>query len=335
MQTLNIFPPFAENLDDKFLHFNEIFIIGDLHDHEKLFRTLLDERGIAFVPNTDVDDFRKLENYFVKSDILLVFLGDVLYKTPDHFKSIMRFILNNTENCILILGNNEVKFILERIKLFTDFAKPFMSQKFLRLLESFIRKKESFKLLNSIYSIISKLRCPYKHNWLKCEWNWFYSCLYKDFLTDKKNNEDLMFVMYILTKSVVMGVSNRYKLLLCHAGFNPTRSLHRQRIFDVCNIRRVKQTKQPWYVYYSNIAYTIVFGHWSALTKETNKPYVYKNAICLDTECWRSQNLSYICIRSMQSDLSNLENLVIKTQYSSSKLYTFHEVLLQSELVTM
>lgn len=323
-RSYDVFPRFAVNLDQTFRKYLKVYVFGDLHDHENLFRSFLVEKGIAFVPDIETADYQLLDNYFVKSDTLLVFLGDVLYKTPDHFKSIMRFILNNTENCLLILGNNEIKFVYEHIQLFINFIKQFMPSGFVQLLQSYVDKKESFKLVNAIYSLLGRFHKNYMCSKLKDEWLWYYSCLFKDYLLDKKNNEDLMITMFIMTKAIVMGVAHRYKLLIMHAGLNPSLSLHRQRISDICNIRTVKNTKQPWYVYYTHFNFTIAFGHWSALTKPSYQPFFHQNAICLDTECWRAQTLSYILLHPYLSYRQNVNKFKIETQISG--LYTFHEV---------
>ena len=103
-------PPFSVNLDPVFAKYRTVYIIGDVHDDANTFRTFLLEKGLAFVPAKDNVDYQNLSDYFVKPDVLLVFLGDVLYKTKSHFKSIMRFILNNMTNCLLILGNNSRRF---------------------------------------------------------------------------------------------------------------------------------------------------------------------------------------------------------------------------------
>ena len=86
----NQFPNFAINLDKKLMTYRTVYVLGDLHDHEHLFRTFLIEKGIAFVPNVG-GDLNSLENYFLKSDVLLIFLGDVLYKTKGHFKRQSKF----------------------------------------------------------------------------------------------------------------------------------------------------------------------------------------------------------------------------------------------------
>lgn len=329
-ENIDLFPSFAVNLDETFQRYSKVYLIGDVHDNENLFRTFLVEKGIAFVPNVEPFDYKSLDNYFVKPDILLVFLGDVTYKTPDHFKCIMRFILNNTENCLLILGNNEIKFVYEHIQLFIDFAKKFMSVRFLRQIRENVDRKESNKIVSTIYSVISRLHKNYISSKLKENWLWYYACLFEEYLLNKSDKENLMIVMYIITKSIVMGVSKRFKLLLMHAGLNPSFSLHRQRICDVCNIRYVKGTKMPWYVYYTNLDYTIVFGHWSALTNTSHTPFTYNNLICIDTECWLTQTLSYILLYPYTSKRDSLN--IFNIQTSCSGLYTFHEIGLQSSI---
>jgi len=67
--------------------------------------------------------------------------------------------------------------------------------------------------------------------------------------------------------------------LVVHAGFDPRRPLARQSDVALTNLRRLKDTEEPWYERYEGDA-LVVFGHWAS-----PKPVVRRNAIGLDTGC--------------------------------------------------
>jgi serine/threonine protein phosphatase 1 len=67
--------------------------------------------------------------------------------------------------------------------------------------------------------------------------------------------------------------------LVVHAGFDPRRPLARQSDVALTNMRRLKDTEQPWYERYEDER-LVVFGHWAQ-----PEPVVRRNAIGLDTGC--------------------------------------------------
>ena len=327
-----LLPGFAENLDEKFRQFERVYILGDLHDNENLFKSFLLTSGIGFIFSRNDEQLHidSIDNYFLKPGVLLVFIGDVLYKTKGHFKSIARFILNNSNNCLLILGNNEVKFVYEHIKLFLDVAQNILPHKrYIRLQQS-IMSNRSFEVVNTIYSIIDWVRCSRESKESKLAWHWYYECLTHEFQIDKNNCEDLMILMYILTESVVLGFSSRLKLILLHAGLNPNRALCRQKIVDICNIRNVKGTETPWFWHYRDFDFRILFGHWSALTvgKQSVKPYVFENSICLDTGCCYTNVLTYASFS--WHDLSEETDYHLQENIKYCRDHTFIELKLSS-----
>ena len=318
------FPFYSVSLDCIFYKYKTVIIIGDIHDNERTFISFAFEKGYVFLSRDNVD-LNNISNYIVRSDILLIFLGDVLYKTRGHFKSIMRFILNNKDNCLLILGNNEIKFVFEHINLLMDFSQQFLSHSFLRSIQKAIDNKDSLGIINQIYFLVKQLRQNDENSKLKRDWMWYYFCFFYEYLLDKTNCEDLMILMYILTDSIILGYSEKLKLILVHAGLNPRLRLQHQRISDLCNIRYVKRSKKvPWYHYYANFKYTILFGHWSKLTKFTGMPYSFANVLCLDTECYKTNVLSYVIISPNSSSSKYRGNLNVTTY--SSGFNTFHEI---------
>lgn len=323
-----LLPKFAVELDGVFSKYDQVYILGDVHDNENLFKRFLLETQVAFIhdkyEHVEID---ALSNYFLKPGVLLVFLGDVLYKTNGHFKSIVRFILNNKENCLLILGNNEVKFVYEYVHLFIDVCKSFLPYRKYESLRNAKRARHQFQVVNCIYSLIEWFRCCPTENRLKRAWMWYYTCLFNEFLSDQRNLEDLMIVMYILTESVVIGYSSMLKLILLHAGFNPYRRLRNQRTFDICNMRMVKGTHRPWFEFYNRFDFTVLYGHWSALTKgeQESKPFFHANTICIDTGCCYTNVLTYVSFGPllMSNGILRFERNVKK-----SKQHIFHELCL-------
>jgi len=67
--------------------------------------------------------------------------------------------------------------------------------------------------------------------------------------------------------------------IVVHAGFDPRRPLARQSDVALTNLRRLKDTEQPWYERYEDDRLA-VFGHWAQ-----PEPVVRRNAIGLDTGC--------------------------------------------------
>jgi hypothetical protein len=291
-------PKFAVNLDTIFERYEQVYILGDLHDNEHILKAFILEKNIGFIVKRDDEtDITDISNFYLKPRVLIVFLGDVLYKTKGSFKSIMRFILNNKNNCLLLLGNNEVKFVYKHIHLFLDVAEKFIPKRRFNSMQVAKQSRQNFRLVSMIYSLIEWYRFGC-HEKLRRAWIWYYECVLKEFQSDKQNCENLMFLMFILTESIVVGYSNKLKLILVHAGLNPLRQLNKQRTSDMCNIRFVKKTTTPWFWHYQDYHFTVLFGHWSSLTstESTSKPYVSHNAICLDTGCCYTNILSFISL---------------------------------------
>ncbi len=71
-----------------------------------------------------------------------------------------------------------------------------------------------------------------------------------------------------------------------HAGFDPRHSIESQSKWELTNIRRLADTKKPWYESYKGREF-IVFGHW--VRREILQR---KNAVCLDTGCVYGGQLS-------------------------------------------
>lgn len=67
--------------------------------------------------------------------------------------------------------------------------------------------------------------------------------------------------------------------LVVHAGFDPRRPLSRQSDVVLTNLRRLKDTDEPWYESYEGRKLA-VFGHWAR-----PEPIVRANAVGLDTGC--------------------------------------------------
>jgi serine/threonine protein phosphatase 1 len=67
--------------------------------------------------------------------------------------------------------------------------------------------------------------------------------------------------------------------LVVHAGFDPRRPLARQSDVALTNMRRLKDTEEPWYERYDDER-LVVFGHWAR-----PEPVVRRNAFGLDTGC--------------------------------------------------
>lgn len=332
-------PPFAVDLDAKFRNYERVFVLGDLHDSEDQFRIFLLHQDAGFILYNGGGDDEDgatyscgLANMYVKPRVLLVFLGDVLYKTKNHFKSIARFILRNRENCLLILGNNEVKFVFERIKLFLDVARPFLRRSRFKVLRNQIVKAQGCKLLHSIYTLISWFRTTKENNELKRSWRWYYDCMFREYEqengTASKDSEETMILMYILTESIVLGYSDRLKLILLHAGLNPNRSIRDQLVTDVCNIRNVRRSdigEKPWFRFFEKIDYTILFGHWSALTRGDAKPFFFSNTVCIDTGCCRTNVLSFATFRPRDMVGPVRPNVVEMTKINK---FVFHSIAL-------
>lgn len=290
-------PELSVDLDDIFRRYDRIYIVGDLHDNEEALRTFLVANDLCFIfGNFEEINFHDLRNYFLKANVLLVFLGDILYKTINHFKSIARFLLNNLDNCLLILGNNEVKFVYQHIGVFLEVCRPIIPRQKYEVLARAHRQGNNFEVVKSVYSLLSWYRTCSKNNYRLKQWNRFYEELKTDYFQDKEKLEDLMIIIYILTESIIVGVSACLKLILVHAGFNPKRRLCDQRIVDLCNIRLVAGTGNPWFEYYNNSDYLICYGHWSQLTTEGSeiRPYIHQKTVCLDTGCCYTNVLSYL-----------------------------------------
>lgn len=319
-------PKFAVNIDKVIQKYEKVYIFGDLHDNENIFKTYLLENDVAFILPSSEYDMWNISNFYVKPNILLIFLGDVIYKTKGHFKSIFRFILNNRSNCLLLVGNNEVKFVYENIHLFLPIAKQYVPRRRYEKLKRAINTKHAAdKLVNSIYSVMDWFHSSRDNN-LKRAWKWYYECLMVEYQLDKVNCEDLMILMYILTESIVIGFSNQLKLILFHAGFNPSRPLRNQRPFDICNIRFDKKTKTPWFWHYSDLSYIFLFGHWSKLTVhgKTAAPYYFKNVICLDTGCCYTNILTSLSF-SVKYITTNMKQTFIQ-KMTKLKEYTFYDI---------
>jgi hypothetical protein len=322
-------PKFAVNLDRIFDGYEQVYILGDLHDNESALKTFILENNIGFIIQRDDEtDITDISNYYMKPQVLLVFLGDVLYKTDGCFKSVMRFILNNKSNCLLLLGNNEVKFVYEHIHLFLEVAENIIPKRRFYSMLSAKQTNQHFKIVSMIYSLIEWYRfgCNDK---LREDWIWFYECILREYQSDKNNCENLMFLMYILTESIIVGYSNKLKLVLVHAGFNPQRKLNTQRTSDMCNIRNVKKTSTPWFWYYMNFNFTVLFGHWSALTTRERKikPFMFQNAICLDTGCCYTNVLSYVSFYPPTLSVNACFQNVRTTK--SSNGYSFCEIAIK------
>lgn len=323
------FPKFAVDLDAIFQQYEHVYIVGDVHDKEDVFKTFILENNIGFiVANEDEINYEDISNYFLKPKVLLVFLGDILYKTAGHFKSIARFLLNNKNNCLLILGNNEIKFVYEHIKIFLKVCEHFLPRNKFKDLKKAYGFKRNFEIVEHIYSLINWFRCCSKSNCLYKEWNWYYDCLYTEFQMDKRGCEDLMILMYILTESIVFGFSNHLRLILIHAGLNPQNALKNQKINDICNIRNVVGTNQPWFVHYEGLDFVILYGHWSNLTTNNLeiKPFVSKNSICMDTGCFFTNVLTFLCFKPPSID--SKKALCILQLQKTVQAFKFFQLLL-------
>ncbi len=67
--------------------------------------------------------------------------------------------------------------------------------------------------------------------------------------------------------------------LVVHAGFDPRRRLAQQSVAALTDIRRLRDTDEPWYERYVERK-LVVFGHWARPA-----PVVRANAVGLDTGC--------------------------------------------------
>ena len=323
-------PRFTVNIDKIIKKYERVYIFGDLHDNENIFKTYLLRNDIAFIlPGTECD-MLNITNMYVKPSILLIFLGDVIYKTKGHFKSIFRFILNNRSNCLLFLGNNEVKFVYKNIHMFLPIAKQCVPRRRYETLRRAMESKQAGnKIVSSIYSIMDWFHSSRDNN-LKKAWKWYYECLQVEYHLDRVSCEDLMILMYILTESAVIGFSNRLKLILLHAGCNPNRALKDQLIVDVCNIRIDRKTKTPWFWHYSDLRYVFLFGHWSELTVcgKTAQPFYFNNVICLDTGCCYTNVLT--CVSFCMKSITANDQLHFIQNMSRSNDNTFYDIVISS-----
>jgi len=67
--------------------------------------------------------------------------------------------------------------------------------------------------------------------------------------------------------------------LVVHGGFDPRRRIVQQSDVALTNMRRLRDTEEPWYERYVD-SKLVVFGHWAR-----PEPVVRRNAIGLDTGC--------------------------------------------------
>lgn len=67
--------------------------------------------------------------------------------------------------------------------------------------------------------------------------------------------------------------------LVVHAGFDPREDIEWQSDVQLTNLRRLRDTLEPWYEKYRE-DHLVVFGHWAK-----PEPVVRRNAIGLDTGC--------------------------------------------------
>lgn len=122
--SLPTYGAFADNL---FLLYDEVYLLGDLHNNERgLLRFLLlhdlvhlkvtaaataeEEDGSSSLLDLKVAEFKK--------NVLLVFLGDVIGKMKkDSSKEysaalqVLSFIEKHKKHCLLVLGNHEMRFL--------------------------------------------------------------------------------------------------------------------------------------------------------------------------------------------------------------------------------
>lgn len=314
-----MFNYFKYDLDGLFDRFQYVYVFGDIHDNCRVLANYLLLNSICF-DYTGSCINSELHNLRVKSNVFLIFLGDIIYKTKTQFKSIFRFLFDNISNSMLIVGNHEVKFLYQFWYLIENDILCSSTGTNIQ-----IGKTNTPKNLEHVYNLMYKVKinapthfCPKRLSWNEYAINVAYR-----YRNEPEKYENLMIAVYILYWGIIMAYSKKWDLLLIHAGLKPATDLNKQRIKDICNIRTING--KPWYLLCSKdykFPTFIIFGHWSSLCcQQSIQPFIFRNQyICLDTGCYETNILSVVKITVSNKTMDWFDMSVCYCKLKNSKI---------------
>lgn len=315
----NVIPRYGTYIDDILEDTNAdvVYFVGDTHDSETNVLHFL--KSELILPDTCVDltDARIDE----EKRVLVIFVGDVLYKTPNSFMSVFRFILNNPRHVRLCLGNNEFKFLTD-VETYSGLFTDSPNDTFLDIVRNMNDP--------SLYIHVTNNRSSYAYIILEKIYSRTYHCLCEQYETARVSYEQdrtdmdklkTVIVLYIMTKSILFAYWAKMKIFVVHAGFKLDQKLCDQKLSTLCNVRtadgnfksNIKNTDdlrmaidKSWMTYsaadlslegYLPKDSLVIFGHYSELCalNQHNPLLIRKNMnhfLCLDTGCYKSNVLS-------------------------------------------
>lgn len=340
---MSALPFYGKYIDDLVKDYERVFILGDVHNNQEGLLKFLKFQELIHPDITKLS----LVNSFLKN-VLILFLGDVIGKiykdsTEDYLEalSVLEFIAAHKKNCFLIIGNHEIKFLTRNVVLdgisnmaLTKMIIPKCSENANRVVSTHMNLEKFMWRRNNKRPDDKNLRKKIKSEYNQFVWLRF--CM----------------IFYIVHFGEFIVYYQRYKIFMFHAGLDFSKTIKRQHSSVLCNMRtsRYKKNKKIqcaekcWYkrseggkkkYYFDYKDATFVFGHDSDLCVVTNdddekilnyKPFVYRDSnnnhfICLDTNFYKSNVLSYIIINPSVNPFNSYKNVTSNELFNQ----TLHE----------
>lgn len=316
-------PHYGSYVDNLFLQFKRVYLLGDIHNNMSGLLLFLKQEGIVN-NNIEADN---LDNIKLDKDVLLVFLGDVIGKSKSDFKNInvLWFIMKHKENCHLILGNHEMKFLsrqkrrngVSNIDILNTLL-PLNNKNTTSVLIDVHQRLENFMSYNN------SRRLPQRSskNFLD-EAHDVYEKLSVN--NNQQQQEDLFIRILIISFLIYHGefilYFRKHKMYMMHAGLNLKKDMTKLKSTEICNVRS-SETAGRWFddgVFIKDTLF--VFAHDTDLCKSsldgTYEPFLHKTVntntffLCTDTNFYKNNVLTYVVIDPMINQFKHKRNVTL------------------------
>lgn len=232
-----VLPPYGTFVDDWFNNYDEVYVLGDLHNNETGLLQFLRYHDLIAYPEATL-----LANVGpIVKKVMIVFLGDAIGKmktdnTDEYMAAInvLRFIESPKKNCMLVIGNHEMRF-LARNTVVDDISNLEITNMILsrdfRVSSDRCRCNPQLKLYIQLEDIMKR----WKHKRSRM------MPMFSGEIIKKRYNENVwlrfIIIAFIVQFGEFMLYFQRLKTYMFHGGLDFNRDMHKQQSSNICNIR--------------------------------------------------------------------------------------------------
>ena len=294
----NSIPLYGEYVDKIFEKYEAIFVISDIHNNDTCLLAFLKQHNLISDSETCLDNVRCFAR-----NVLIVFLGDVIGKIPKlnltaygPSLKVLNFIIQNRENCILVIGNHEVSFLM-RNECIDGISNRDITLECLSNNEVYpnVEWPEKVKIYKSLENLKKLKNDNFK----------FMSEQFEEKLKETEKSDisiRMLCITYILQFSKFLLYFRKLKIYFVHAGFDFDRKMNKQLLSKTCNIRCIQNYNKAnpvinkWFQKDClSRDTTYLFGHDQYLCFDAYNndytPFIYtddtkrNDFVCIDTGC--------------------------------------------------